>query len=217
MNLKMSDIRIKWVDVNEDIYKLANWAYDLGLKDGQDKRHEIIGKCPECGCGLFADGTNVGHSAYCVDHCNSGKKHEGVMTFDEWMSRFRKPNVDLYTIGCLEEAWIAARQGMIPAANAVVIPDVKEWPEDAEYVELAYLKHGHIFLKSITEIMRPVEAWRPKADDIVTGWDRDGKGFSNIVTKYKDRLCDWDHYSLLESLDDIGHDIAWFKANRKFI
>lgn len=99
---------------------------------------------------------------------------EKVLTFEEWAKKH-----------CIQdelnikEVFEDARQGMIPAENAVAIPPVSEWPEDADYVALFWY-NGHVGIDegetAIKLIPRPKPVWTPKAGEAVFTNGDDGEG-----------------------------------------
>lgn len=92
---------------------------------------------------------------------------EKAMTFEEWWD---SPETDAevregFSRDDAIVLWNAARQGMIPAHKAVVIPEVWEWPEDATHVELVYINERRAgydrYIQTIDMFPRP----RPAAPE----------------------------------------------------
>ena len=151
-------------------------------------------------------------------------KMGGILTFEEWhkvyYGRNHSQNKEL-----IEMVWNIARADMIPAANAIQIPDESEWPEWSQGIRIQHqgIKSDHWSI--IKDIPRSKPAWKPCEGDIVAAWDHDKSGIiiatvasegkaSGIYDKDDNHWC---HCAKLEQLSDIGHDIAWFKANRNWI
>lgn len=63
----------------------------------------------------------------------------------------------------------SGRQGMIPAENAVVIPDVSEWPDDAIAIHFSYASATACYsgMQIISRIPRPKPVWVPKVGEAV--------------------------------------------------
>jgi len=84
-----------------------------------------------------------------------------AMTYEEWR--------EIHDDG---QEFIARRQfddarvGMIPEDGAVRIPDVGEWPSNADAVWIGYTQEYN-FGEVIRIINRPVPVWVPKKNDLV--------------------------------------------------
>ena len=138
---------------------------------------------------------------------------EGVLTFAEYINDINGP-WDSASV------WNAARQGMIPAANAVEMPDEEYWPDWAKCIVCEFssedgVTHG---CDPALIIPRSKPVWKPCEGDKVVYWF-DGRTavyfgkYGNLDEVFRNEP----HYAKLESLDDIGHDISWFKTNRSWI
>lgn len=70
----------------------------------------------------------------------------------------------------MEILWNIAREGMIPADQAIKVPPVEEWPEWATEIKFSYMGSNGLSRKFISTIPRPVPAvpkWTPKVGDRV--------------------------------------------------
>jgi len=88
------------------------------------------------------------------------------MTFEEW---YRSTPISMPPT--LKETWNAARLNMIPADRAIEVPDVGEWPEDAEGLAVCFMfEHeweNQVDWSRIKYIPRPVPTWVPDVGDAV--------------------------------------------------
>ena len=141
---------------------------------------------------------------------------EGVLSEDDVLKEL---GVGAFDIWLIKRAICYARQGMIPAANAIQIPPESEWPKDATDIQLLYTNPSTVFMRiPIAIIPRSKPAWKPKVGDKIAYW------FDGMTAVYFGEYGNLDevfrnepHYAKVEQLSDIGHDIAWFKANRSWI
>ena len=145
---------------------------------------------------------------------------EGVLSFnDMWYEECNNPLPALTSYTLAQRIWNDARQGMIPAANAIQIPPESEWSKDATDIQLLYTNPSTVFMRiPIAIIPRSKPAWKPKVGDKIAYW------FDGMTAVYFGEYGNLDevfrnepHYAKVEQLSDIGHDIAWFKANRSWI
>lgn len=90
------------------------------------------------------------------------------LTYEEW-----KESLGLGDLP-LRGAFDKARVGMIPAENAVVIPDVSEWPRHATGINVTYAWDCFdeaIGSPVIAYIPRPKPVWVPRVGDRVFALD----------------------------------------------
>lgn len=81
-----------------------------------------------------------------------------MMTFEEWCKKHDMDQDNQFVVAMFHDA----RLGTIPAENAVVIPDVSEWPNDMTHLCVeAYDEHGS-WWKKLAEIPRPKPVWVPR-------------------------------------------------------
>jgi len=95
-----------------------------------------------------------------------------AMTFEEWWEENWKKDEFLQSdfSGGHKIAWDAARLGMIPEDEAVRIPDVGDWPVDANEIRVGYAHNssGMIYRVPLIKVIpRPTPAWTPKVGDAV--------------------------------------------------
>lgn len=155
---------------------------------------------------------------------NEGCKPEPdeVLSFEEWYHKYRDSD-DFYKPFPvnLEDAFKAARQGMIPAKNAIQLPEEIEWPSFAMGIVVQYqydIDHYNIGQQPIKYIPRSKPKWTPEMGDKVVPWNNCNIPETvPIVEPFENLYAKYDHYAKVEQLSDIGHDIAWFKKNRDWI
>ncbi len=117
-----------------------------------------------------------------------------------------------------ETYWNAARQGMIPESEAIRIWPVEKWPIWAKEIRLSFIDETDESVFTIETIPRPRPQWEPKSGDLIVGWANGTTDDCTLDQAWRHRAGDEIiHVALVETLDDIGRDIAWFKANRKWI
>jgi len=70
----------------------------------------------------------------------------------------------------VDEVFLLARRGTIPAEGAISVPDVGEWPEWADEIRVVYAHNsGRVVYRVpiIKIIPRPIPAWTPKVGEVV--------------------------------------------------
>ena len=91
---------------------------------------------------------------------------------------YSKPELPMSVKDRLHFYWNAARVGMVPEDSAIKLPDLSQWPKDAEGVVVLYSGVGdgcatylanHSSAKSavIKYILRPAPAWVPNLGETV--------------------------------------------------
>jgi hypothetical protein len=70
-----------------------------------------------------------------------------------------------------EQTWVAARVGMVPADEAIVIPPESEWPDDSELISVSFMRKNNVVMGnmpefSITKVIQVIN--RPKEKCIPT-------------------------------------------------
>lgn len=89
-----------------------------------------------------------------------------ILTFEEWYEK----EGQAYVEEVVRKPWNAAREGMIPADNAVMIPSVT-WREDFAFlsVELVAKNNNYerVYSGHIADIPRPIPSWVPKVGEAV--------------------------------------------------
>jgi hypothetical protein len=106
-----------------------------------------------------------------------------------------------------------ATEGMIE------LPPEEEWPEWADYWRIWFESDNVPDRKWVRMCNLTRTKWEPKDNDIVVAWD----DFEEDLVISIDGACLYssiknchEHFAIVENITDIGHDIAWFKANRKW-
>lgn len=159
------------------------------------------------------------------DQCYQEPKMKGVLTLEEIKDNISN-SVCSSSDGAVHRAMRLARQGMIPAANAIEIPDESEWPKDALSIQIMYcykIPEPHEKIHRcpnllIKEIPRSKSVWKPLDSDTIVVWDSvDDNCRTTGIYLYGDIDVTGKHCAKVEQLSDIGHDIAWFKANRPWV
>lgn len=114
-----------------------------------------------------------------------------------------------------------ALEGMIPAANVIQAPDESEWHYDTEAIETYEITRSGKAHILVNRIERSKPQYVPNDDEDYVWWesgvsDNNQPNFSWLspTTGISGIDC---HAAMIKSIHDIGHDIAWFKANRPWI
>lgn len=105
--------------------------------------------------------------------------NDKILTFEKWYGDFVKKRA---TGGysriqtheeVVQDIWTAARQDMIPESEAIRIPDEKDWPEEADYLEIHFVKETekemfHVGYPVGTYLVhKPKPRWRPQVGEKV--------------------------------------------------
>lgn len=102
---------------------------------------------------------------------------EKMLTFEEWCKKHGMNQNSALVVAMFHEA----RIGTIPAENAVVIPPVGEWPDDALAIHFSYASATACYsgMQIISRIPRPKPVWVPQVGEAVFVL-RDVRGNVNV-------------------------------------
>lgn len=109
--------------------------------------------------------------------------NDKILTFEKWYGDFVKKRA---TGGysriqtheeVVQDIWTAARQGMIPENEAIRIPDEKDWPNEAKYLEIHFVKESNPALGGLLPhvgypigtclVHKPKPKWKPTVGEDV--------------------------------------------------
>ncbi len=142
-----------------------------------------------------------------------------MKTFEEWFA-YLNISVGPNTILWMRNAWNKAREGMVE------LPPESEWPDRAAKIALCWVSNdGDYWLHMLPQFPRANPKWQPKPGDRCAFWDKIFVSYSVLIgyelveglqsCKETDGTT-WRHCALLESIDDIGKDVEFFKSQRKW-
>jgi len=145
---------------------------------------------------------------------------EKMLTFEEWWfgRNINCPN-DIGSIA--EQAWVASRQGMVPADDPMIV-DLRnvEWPRIYTKAMVCFVKDDSQYtgIRIHLLIDRPAPAWTPEEGDICAFWDTDTAPFPGVYM-FKEMDRDgrvtyggawWNSCALIESVEEIGKPTSYF-------